>query len=97
MPGVGTLLAACPAGGGVDFRNDSGGTLNLVGQAHNGAAASLLPNTPDLAAGATATLVAQRGSGISTIVVWSTDRSIVTTLTVANTGCRFGAQAVSTR
>lgn len=97
VPGVGTLLASCPSGGAVDFRNDSGGTLNLVGQAHNGAAASLLPNSPDLAAGATVTAVSQRSSGISTISVWSTERSIVTTFTVANTICRFSAQAVSTR
>lgn len=97
VSGVGTLLASCPSGGAVDFRNDSGGTLNLVGQAHNGAAATLLPNTPDLAAGATVTLVSPRSFGLSTVSVWSTDRAIVTTFTVANTICRFSAQAVSSR
>ena len=96
VPGVGTLLANCPAGGSVDFRNDSGGTLNLVGTGHNGTAASLLPNAPDLAVGATVTLVSSRSFGISTVSVWSTDRPITVTLTVANTICRFSAQAVST-
>lgn len=97
VPGVGTLLAGCPSGGAVDFRNDSGGALSLMGTAHNGSAASLVPNTPDLAAGGTVTLVPQRSFGISTISVWSTDREITTTLTVANTICRFSAQAVTSR
>jgi hypothetical protein len=100
VPGVATVLADCAANGldtTISIRNDSGGSVNMLGQTfESGVGASLDPNVPGVANGAQATLPV-RQVGTTTMQIWSSGTGVSATLVISNIFCLFNASATTNK
>jgi hypothetical protein len=98
VPGIGTVQADCSVAGDssiLELKNESGGTLALIGSSTTTAGAvTLTPNDGALADAATGTL-AGRIIGVSTFQAWNTAGNKSATFIVSNRACSVSAHAAT--
>jgi hypothetical protein len=98
IPGIGTIQASCDGAGvnlDLEFRNESGGSLMVMGQSvESPNTVSLSPNDPDAADGHTVEIQVRSG-GVTTMSMWNTLSHKTATAVVSNVFCMVSAQATT--